>query len=95
MGRTTLQKLSGGLWERDPEAGEYLTDGFRLYWVVGIRVFNEETLVEIEDCRTLDVLLVSVDEINSLRRVHTPEAELTDTRDRASPWSPPGPDTGR
>ncbi len=94
MDRTTLQKLSTALSERDPEAGEYLTDGFRLYRVAAIRVFNEETLVEIEDCRTLDLLLVSADEINSLRRVRAPQAEFPNPRDRASSWSSPGSDPG-
>jgi hypothetical protein len=90
MERNTLQKLSSTLRERDPEPGEYLTDGFRLYRVIVLRALNEETLVELEDCRTLDVWLVRIDELNSLRRVRGPNAGLPDRREWASSWSAPG-----
>jgi hypothetical protein len=90
MKRDTLQELATTVWERDSQPGEYLTDGFRLYRVVVSRVFHEERLVELEDCRTLDVWLVSADELSSLRPVRGPKAGLADRRDPASSWSTPG-----
>ena len=52
-----------------PEPDQYLTDGRKLFRVVVLRVFNDEELVELEDCATLDVWLVSPDEVRCLRRV--------------------------
>jgi hypothetical protein len=88
--RDTLQEVATTVWERDSEPGEYLTDGFRLYRVVVSRVFHEKRLVELEDCRTLDVWLASADELSSLRPVRRPKAGLADRRDPASSWSTPG-----
>jgi hypothetical protein len=90
MKRDTLQELATMVWERDSQPGEYLTDGFRLYRVVVSRVFQEERLVELEDCRTLDVWLVGADELSSLRPVRGPKAGPADRRDPASSWSTPG-----
>jgi len=90
MERNMLQKLSSTLRERDPEPDDYLTDGFRLYRVIVLRALNEERLAELEDCRTLDIWLVRIDELNSLRRVRGPNARLADRRDPASSWSAPG-----
>jgi hypothetical protein len=37
--------------------------------VVVLRVFNDEKLVELEDCATLDVWLVSLEDLSTMRRV--------------------------
>jgi hypothetical protein len=75
MERDTLPEPAARAWEQDSEPGEYLTDGFRLYRMVVLRLVGEERLVELEDCRTLDIWLVSADELESLRPVR-PQAQL-------------------
>jgi len=42
--------------------GTYLTDGISLYGVVG-QLRQAPSLRLVEDCRTLDVLIMSVDEL--------------------------------
>jgi hypothetical protein len=69
MDTTRLQRLSSTVSRQDPEPDQYLTDGRKLFRVVVLRVFNDEELVELEDCATLDVWLVSPDEVRCLRRV--------------------------
>ena len=69
MDTTRLQRLSSAVSRHDPEPDQYLTDGRKLFRVVVLRVFNEEELVELEDCATLDIWLVSPDEVRRLRRV--------------------------
>ena len=61
MDTTRLQRLSSAVSRHDPEPDQYLTDGRKLFRVVVLRVFNEEELVELEDCATLDIWLVSPD----------------------------------
>jgi len=85
MDNGTVQKLIKG-WGRDPKASRYLTDGCKLFRVIVVRTSNDETLVELEDCQTLDVWLVPADELRSLRRVRQPRAERTEILDAAS-WS--------
>jgi hypothetical protein len=45
-------------------AGTYLTDGTSLFGVVG-QLPQAPTLRLVEDCRTLDVLIMTVDELNA------------------------------
>jgi hypothetical protein len=90
MERDTPRELATTVMERNSEPGEYRTDGFRLYRVIVSRVFHEERLVELEDCRTLDVWLVPAEELGSLRRVRGPNAGVPGGQDRDSSWPTPG-----
>ncbi len=53
--------------DRDAD-GLYLTDGVRLYRSVG-PIAGAPGVVGLEDCRSLDVVAVSLDTITRLRRV--------------------------
>jgi hypothetical protein len=50
--------------------GQYVTDGTRLLRIVtALGLPPHGGLLELEDCRSLEVLLVSVDDLRRLRRV--------------------------
>jgi hypothetical protein len=89
MESDTQQEPATIVIERDSEPGEYLIDGFRLYRVIVSRVFHEEKLVELEECRTLDVCLVPAEELGSLRPVRPADARLPARQGSARSWSPP------
>jgi hypothetical protein len=69
--------------------GGYLTDERKLFRVIDRRAMLEETLIELEDCTTLDVWLVTPEEVAELRPVGALEADQPDAalavggRDRA------------
>ena len=74
MDTKSLKRLSDAVSGHGPEPDQYLTDGRKLDRVVVLRSFNDEELVEIEDCASLDVWLVSPEELGSLRRVRRTRA---------------------
>lgn len=86
MEREALELVATTALGRDSERGEYLTDGFRLYRVVISRVFHEERLVELEDCRTLDVCVVPADQLSSLRRVRPADPRPSGPPDSTPSW---------
>lgn len=51
--------------------GGYLTDECKLFRVVGRHTLDGQRLIEIEDCLTLDVWLVSIAELQPLRLIRT------------------------
>jgi len=52
------------------DGGRYLTDGIHLYRAVGTVGETAATgLIGLEDCRSLDVILVAPENINQLRTV--------------------------
>lgn len=53
----------------------YLSDERRLFRVLDRRTVDEETLIELEDCATLDVWLVTMGEVARLRVVRAVEAD--------------------
>lgn len=54
------------------DPGGYLTNGRRLHRVLAT-LFNEgEALIELEDCATLDVWIVTSEEVASMRVVRVP-----------------------
>lgn len=77
MDTKRLERLSSALAGHAPEPDQYLTDGRKLYRVIVLRVFNDEELVELEDCETLDVWLVSSEDLSSMQRVRRRGAGAT------------------
>jgi hypothetical protein len=77
MDTKRLRRLSNTVSEGRPEPDHYLTDERKLYRVIVLRVFDDEMLVELEDCATLDVWLVRADELTSMRRVGAPQEVVT------------------
>ncbi|MCL2769430.1 MAG: hypothetical protein FWD42_04885 [Solirubrobacterales bacterium] len=61
--------------------GAYLTDGNALFSVVG-ELPHEPSLRLIEDCRTLEILMVHVDDLQAptVRHVHVTREELAPER---------------
>jgi hypothetical protein len=57
--------------ELSADGGDYLTDGINLYRVVGQFDTGDGPVVGIEDCRTLDVVMLAVEDMPrpGLRRV--------------------------
>ncbi len=52
----------------DREAGGYLTDGINLYRVVdALRGSRGQPVVGVEDCRSLELILLPADEFRALR----------------------------
>lgn len=56
-------------------SGSYLTDERKLFRVLGRLSVGDETLIELEDCTTLDVWLVAVTLVARLRRVRALAAD--------------------
>ena len=56
--------------------GSYLTDDRTLFRIVSRYVVANETLVELEDCLTLDTWLVSAHEVVALRAIRPEGAAL-------------------
>lgn len=52
--------------------GQYVTNERRLYRIVLTRLVDDESIVELEDCATLDVWLVTAAEVASMRAVAVP-----------------------
>lgn len=72
MGIRPIGDLCGLRPKSHPRPGGYLTNGRRLYRVL-VTLFNEgETLIELEDCATLDVWIVTSEEVESMRMVRIP-----------------------
>lgn len=69
MDTTGLRSRFRAMSRHCPQPDQYLTDGHRLFRVVVVRAFSDEELVELEDCATLDVWLVSAEEVGSLEPV--------------------------
>jgi len=60
-----LDRLLDQWWE--PET-PYLTDGTKLYRYAGAAVSNTaEQLIQLEDCQSLEILLLDLDELRALR----------------------------
>ena len=60
-----LDRLLDQWWE--PET-PYLTDGTKLYRYAGAAVSNTaEQLIQLEDCHSLEILLLDLDELRALR----------------------------
>jgi hypothetical protein len=66
-----LDRLVDQWWEPDTP---YLTDGTSLYRYVGAAVSNTcEQLISLEDCESLKILLVDLDELRALRLRPVPD----------------------
>lgn len=55
--------------------GAYMTDERTLFRVLARRTIAEETLVELEDCATLDVWLVTMSEVARMRVVRARDCD--------------------
>jgi hypothetical protein len=55
--------------ELDVSARCYLTDGYGLYRTLGSTADETERLICVEDCVSLEVLLIPLDTVRSLRLV--------------------------
>lgn len=66
---------TGETSDHDGQAGDYLTDGIELYRSLGAITLNPCPMIGLENCRSLDVVLIAVDELHR-RRLHpvTPAA---------------------
>ena len=53
--------------DHDHQAGCYLTDGANLYGSLGLLTLGPPQMVGLEDCRSLDVILISADELHARR----------------------------
>jgi hypothetical protein len=78
MSVTTVRQIAedvAALAHDDGSAGQYLTDGVDLYRVLGPLAVPgaSETMIAVEDCRTLDLVLASSAELERwrVRRVAT------------------------
>jgi hypothetical protein len=53
--------------DREPQAARYLTDGSNLYRIVdGLGSSFGETVIGLEDCRTLEVILIALEDLRAL-----------------------------
>jgi hypothetical protein len=55
--------------------GAYMTDERRLFRVLARRTIGEETLIELEDCATLDVWQLTLKQVARLRPVRAAECD--------------------
>jgi hypothetical protein len=53
--------------EHDGRAGDYLTDGVELYRSLGAITLGPCRMIGLENCRSLDVVLIAVDELRRRR----------------------------
>ena len=53
--------------DHDAPAGSYLTDGISLYRSLGAIVRGPWHMVGLEDCRSLDVVLIPIEELHNRR----------------------------
>jgi hypothetical protein len=58
---------SGEAFDRDCLAGRYLTDGVNLYRSLGPITPGPSQVIGLEDCRSLDVILIAADEFRGHR----------------------------
>ncbi len=58
---------AGSVREGDGEPGRYLTDGIDLYRYLGVISTGMGQMVELEDCRTLDVVLLPIGALHTRR----------------------------
>jgi hypothetical protein len=58
---------SGEAIDRDCVAGRYLTDGVNLYRSLGPITLGPSQMIGVEDCRSLDVILIAADELRGHR----------------------------
>jgi hypothetical protein len=53
--------------DREPQAARYLTDGSNLYRIVdGLGSSFGDTVIGLEDCRTLEVILIALEDLRTL-----------------------------
>jgi hypothetical protein len=51
--------------DRDAQAGSYLTDGVNLYQSLSAIVRGPSHMVGLEECRSLDVVLIPIEELHN------------------------------
>ena len=60
---------AGDPLDRDARTGGYLTDGVELYRSLGAITLDPCQMIGLENCRSLDVILIAADELRR-RRLH-------------------------
>lgn len=73
-GRRSLDALLEGRAESEP--GTYLTDGHGLYRLLGAVTVGAGWIVGVENCRSLDVVFVSADDLRDRRLRSVPACAL-------------------
>jgi len=61
------EEPGGEACDRGGAAGVYLTDGVELYRSLGVMSFDPGQMIALENCRSLDFLLMSVEEFHRLQ----------------------------
>ena len=74
-GEESFGDEAGKAFDQDGRAGGYLTNGIDLYRLLGAITLGPSSMVGLENCRSLEVSLIAVDDLRSRRlRPVTPAA---------------------